>query len=61
MPNVVIDFLEGRTIEQKREMVKQVTAALVNTLNCRTEAVHITIHEIKTDQVANGGILRCDE
>lgn len=61
MPNVVIDFLEGRTIEQKREMVKRVTDALVDTLNCKKEAVHITIHEISTDQVANGGVLRCDE
>ena len=32
MPNVVIDFLEGRTIEQKREMAKRVTDAIVETL-----------------------------
>ncbi|MCX8600663.1 MULTISPECIES: 4-oxalocrotonate tautomerase [unclassified Gilliamella] len=60
MPNVVIDFLEGRTIEQKREMVKRVTAAIAETLNCKPEAVQIIIHELSKDQWANGGQLRCD-
>lgn len=60
MPNVVIDFLEGRTIEQKREMAKRVTAAISETLNCKPEAVQIIMHELSKDQIANGGILRCD-
>lgn len=61
MPNVVIDFLEGRSLEQKRAMVKKVTEALVETLNCQPEAVQIVIHEVSTDQIANGGTLRCDK
>ncbi|XKM12540.1 2-hydroxymuconate tautomerase [Orbaceae bacterium ac157xtp] len=60
MPNVVIDFIEGRTIEQKREMVKRVTQAISESLNCKPEAVQIIIHEISRDQIANGGVLRCD-
>ena len=61
MPNVVIDILEGRTIDQKRAMVKEVTKALTETLNCPSEAVQIVIHEVSRDQIANGGILRCDK
>ncbi|MWP47513.1 2-hydroxymuconate tautomerase [Gilliamella sp. Pas-s27] len=61
MPNVVIDFLEGRTIEQKREMAKRVTNAISETLNCKPEAVQIIMHEITKDQIANGGILRSDK
>jgi len=61
MPNVVIDFLSGRSIEQKREMVKRVTQAIVETLNCPPEAVQIIMHEISTEQIANGGILRSDK
>lgn len=61
MPNVVIDFLEGRSVEQKREMVKRVTEAIVDTLNCSPEAVQIIIHELATDQISNGGVLRCDK
>ena len=61
MPNVVIDFLEGRTIEQKREMAKRVTDAIVQTLNCKPEAVQIIMHEVSKDQIANGGVLHCDK
>ncbi|MCX8574758.1 MULTISPECIES: 2-hydroxymuconate tautomerase [unclassified Gilliamella] len=61
MPNVVIDFLEGRTIEQKREMAKRVTEAIVQTLNCKPEAVQIIMHELSKDQLANGGELRIDK
>lgn len=61
MPNVVIDFLEGRTVEQKREMVSRVTDAISETLNCKPEAIQIIIHEISKDQIANGGVLRCDK
>lgn len=60
MPSVVIEFLEGRTIEQKREMVKRVTDALVETINCKREAVTIVMHEITKDQFASGGVLRSD-
>lgn len=61
MPNVVIDFLEGRTVEQKREMAKRVTTAITESLNCKPEAVQIIMHEISKHQIANGGILRCDK
>lgn len=60
MPNVTIDILAGRSIEQKREMVKKVTDAIAETMKCKPEAVQIIIHEISTDQIANGGKLRCD-
>ena len=61
MPNVTIDFLEGRTIEQKREMATRVTDAIVQTLNCKPEAVQIIMHELSKDQLANGGELRIDK
>lgn len=61
MPNVTIDFLEGRTIEQKRDMAKRVTDAIVQTLNCKPEAVQIIMHELSKDQLANGGELRIDK
>ena len=31
MPTVMIDFYKGRTLDQKRAMVKKVTEALVET------------------------------
>ncbi|MBI0095609.1 4-oxalocrotonate tautomerase [Gilliamella apicola] len=61
MPNVIIDFLEGRTVEQKREMAKRVTAAIAETLDCPPEVIQIIMHEISKDQVAYAGVLLSDK
>lgn len=60
MPTVTIDFYKGRTLEQKRAMVKKVTEALVETIQCKPESVHISLREMTPEDVANGGILNCD-
>ncbi len=60
MPIVQIEMFEGRTIEQKREMVKEVTRSLVRTVNCQPEAVKIVIREIKKENLAEDGMLYCD-
>lgn len=60
MPIVTIDFYKGRTLEQKRAMVKKVTEALVETIQCKPESVQISLRETSPDEVANGGILNSD-
>lgn len=61
MPTVTIDFYKGRTLEQKRAMVKKVTEALVETIQCKPENVHISLREMTPEDVANGGVLNCDK
>ncbi len=60
MPVVTIDFYKGRTLEQRREMVKRVTQALVETIQCDPESVHISLRETEPIDVAHGGILNSD-
>jgi 4-oxalocrotonate tautomerase len=60
MPLVTIGILEGRTVEQKRSMVKDVTAAIVKNIGCPTTAVTITIMDLKKENISAGGILFCD-
>ena len=60
MPIVQVDMLEGRTLEQKREMVKKMTEAIVETANCPAEAVTIIIREMPTTHLGKAGILRSD-
>jgi len=60
MPIVQIEMLEGRNLEQKREMVKGVTDALVKSLKCPPEVVHIIIREMKPENVAENGALFLD-
>jgi 4-oxalocrotonate tautomerase len=60
MPLVTIKIFEGRTVEQKRNMAKAVTEALVKTIACKAENVHIDIVDLKKENLAQGGKLMCD-
>lgn len=60
MPIVQIDMIEGRTTEQKRELVKRVTAAISETANCPTAAVTIIIRDMPKENLGQGGALRAD-
>lgn len=60
MPLVTIKVFEGRTMVQKRGIVKDVTEAIVKNIGCKPEAVHIDIVELKKDNLAQGGKLMCD-
>lgn len=60
MPVVQIDMLDGRTLEQKRELVKKVTEAIVETANCPADAVTIIIREMQQQNLGKGGKLRSD-
>ena len=60
MPIVQIDLLEGRSIEQKRALVKKVTDAISETANCPVNAVTIILREMPKENLSNGGKLRSD-
>lgn len=61
MPIVQIDMLEGRTVEQKRQLVRKVTEAIVSTANCPAEAVTIIIRDMPTTNLGKAGKLRADQ
>jgi 4-oxalocrotonate tautomerase len=61
MPAVTIVLKEGRTVEQKRELVKAVTEAIVRTVNAKPEAVHIVIHDEPATNIGSGGKLLADK
>lgn len=55
MPIVHIELLEGCTQEQKNEMVKEVTDAIVRTTGAKEEAVSIVISDMSKGNYAVGG------
>ncbi len=61
MPILNVNMIKGRTLEQKREMVKEVTDSIAKTLNCDKEAVRILINEIDKEDISVGGVLRADK
>ena len=60
MPLVTIKMIEGRTVEQKRGMVKDVSEAIVKNIGCPPEAIHIDIVDMKKENLAQGGELFSD-
>jgi len=61
MPYVTIILREGRSVEQKREMVKAVTEAIARTTNAKPEAVHIVVHDEPATNIGSGGQLLADK
>lgn len=60
MPLVTIVLREGRSVDQKRELVKAVTEAIVRTTNAKPEAVHIVVHDEPAHNIGRGGQLLVD-
>ena len=60
MPILQVELLKGRTMEQKREMVRKVTDAITETLNCPKEVVSIIIREMELENFAKAGVLKAD-
>ena len=57
MPEVVVYMVEGRSIDQKRGLVKDITAAVVKHTGAAPEAVTISILETPKNAKAKGGVL----
>lgn len=60
MPIVQINMLEGRTLEQKRALVKKVTEALGETIGAPPHKVRIILNDMPHDMYAIAGQLHCD-
>ena len=61
MPNITVELLRGRTIDQRRAFAEAVTREAVAILNARAQDVRIVFAEIDADDVANGGVLAIDD
>jgi len=57
MPLLDIKILEGRTLEQKKELVEKVTEAVVETIGAKPENVSIFIEEMPKSHFAKAGVL----
>jgi 4-oxalocrotonate tautomerase len=60
MPNVTIEWLEGRTLEQRRAVIAGVTDLLVEAADARREAVQVTFREMTKETWGRGGLLGID-
>jgi 4-oxalocrotonate tautomerase len=61
MPEVYVHAMEGRTIEQKRKLVAEITEAVVRNFEVAADAVVVTIIEGPRHNKAKGGVLFSDK
>ncbi|HSH91349.1 MAG TPA: 4-oxalocrotonate tautomerase [Ramlibacter sp.] len=57
MPTIRVELLEGRTAEQKQNLVTALTQACVEALGSKPEAVDVLLFDIKRTDWATGGVL----
>ncbi len=61
MPFVSVEAWEGYSVQQKRDLVKGVTEAIVSAYGVPREAVRIVLRDLPKENIARGGILECDK
>ena len=57
MPTFHIELFEGRTLDQKRKLVEEITRVTSEVLGSAPESVDIIITDIKRENWATGGKL----
>ena len=57
MPVVTVEWLEGRTVQHKRQLAEAITRAFVETTQVPKEQVWIVFHDVKHADWAMGGHL----
>lgn len=60
MPVVTIEMWEGRSVEQKRELVRAMTKAMVDIAGVNPKNLHIIIHDVPKTNWGRNGILSTD-
>jgi 4-oxalocrotonate tautomerase len=61
MPIIQVNMIEGRTVDQKRKLVADMTDAVVKSLGVKPEDVRIILQEMAKHDYAIGGLLFMDK
>lgn len=61
MPIVEVHLIEGRTVEQKRKLVTEMTKAVVDSLNVKAEDVRIILSDMAKHDYSVAGVLFSDK
>ena len=60
MPTYHVEMMEGRTVEQKKNLVAEITRVSVEILGGVPDTVHVIITDITRENWATGGKLRSE-
>lgn len=60
MPEVIIEMAEGRSLDQKRRLAREITRVVAETCEVAPDAITVIIHENPKTDKAKGGVLFVD-
>jgi 4-oxalocrotonate tautomerase len=61
MPVVTVQMWSGRTVEQKRRLVRAITDAMVEHADCKPDHLHVIIQDVPRDSWGRAGVLGSDQ
>lgn len=61
MPTLRVELFEGRTVEQKRALARELTDACVRVLGGSADGVDVLFYDIKRQDWSTGGQLWSDK
>ncbi|WP_408007794.1 2-hydroxymuconate tautomerase [Pseudalkalibacillus sp. A8] len=61
MPIAQIHILEGRSKEQKRSLIKEVTEAIYRSTGADHDRIRVLLYEIAEENWAAGGVTKAEE
>jgi 4-oxalocrotonate tautomerase len=60
VPRIIVQAIEGRSIEQKRELIRRLTQAAVEVFEADPQTVTVFIEEVPPENFARGGVTAAD-
>jgi 4-oxalocrotonate tautomerase len=61
VPNIVVELFPGRTLDQRRQFVREVTESCVKVFDVTPDRVRITFREMERSDLAVSGELLSDK
>ena len=61
MPIIRVEMFPGRTTDQKRAMVRELTDSFIRTAGGNPQGVHVVITEVDPGDWGSGGVLASDK
>jgi 4-oxalocrotonate tautomerase len=61
MPMIRVEMFAGRTVEQKKALVKALTEAFVSTAGSTPESVQIILQDVPKNEWATAGVFASDK
>ena len=56
MPFITVQIIEGRSVEQKHALIKEISEAAIRVLGADPDNVRIVINEVTADDWGVGGV-----